>query len=109
MYSYSTVSKLKVPELPNNEIVAKVIGYDLFGDDENVLVVKISDPLLMRIHNNFVADGAIHAQPTFTPHITIQYNVDKSITEKKIKELIVALPKIILSEFEFDDVEKKDV
>lgn len=55
------------------EAMAK--GYQIFGQDEKVLVLELYCPNATRLHQLFREKyGAAHDYPSYVPHITIAHN-----------------------------------
>ena len=108
MYSYSKVSEPNLPkEFKNEQISAKVVGFDRFGESKDVLVVKLESPKLTKLHKHYTNLGAKFTWDDYHPHMTIQEKVDDSITDDQLAEFVKDLPEIILEHFYFEDVDQK--
>lgn len=54
---------------------ATAIGFDLFGDDEDTLVMKLKSPELTKRHEQIRKEhGATHDYDSYEPHITLSYD-----------------------------------
>lgn len=56
-----------------------ITGFDLFGDDENILVMTLKSEDLQRRFDETQQNGAHHGYPLYIPHITLSYdyNIEK--------------------------------
>jgi hypothetical protein len=61
-----------------------ISGFDLFGDNKNVLVMKFNSKELHERHNETIKNGAMYDYDSYKPHITLNYDytVDISKLEK---------------------------
>lgn len=62
-------------EPSKKKIVVKPIGYDLFGENKNVLVLKVEHPHLHERFKTAMKAGATWDYPTYQPHITLSTEV----------------------------------
>lgn len=91
---YKPIGELKKPS------PCAVLGYELFGDNGNVLVVKVSNPLLdkrwqkamdMGMKKDWKYEG-------YTPHVTI--STDNSLTKEDVANLpLIDFPVFITEEY----------
>jgi hypothetical protein len=56
--------------IPKND----VLGFDLFGDDEDILVMTLKSKELSNRHKLTDEEGAYYDYPVYQPHITLSYN-----------------------------------
>lgn len=55
-------------------IIALPHSFDVFGDDSECLVLKISSPRLFILHHTIKnRTGSVHSFPQYNPHITLSY------------------------------------
>ena len=53
-----------------------VSGYELFGDNKNILVLLLDAPSLVDRHNQIMNDHkGSYDYPEYIPHVTISYDV----------------------------------
>lgn len=109
MYSFSKVSNPDLPKEFNNndDLTASVIGFDRFGEDKDVLVVKLESPKLSKLHKHYVEVGAKFTWDEYHPHMTIQEKIKDSITDEQLAKFVKDLPILILRDFYFEDVDQK--
>lgn len=53
---------------------AEITGFDLFGDERNVLVVRLACPGLDRRHQELLNSGLTHTYPDYNAHLTLTYD-----------------------------------
>lgn len=107
MYSFSKVSNPDLPKEFNNDVTASVIGFDRFGENKDVLVVKLESPKLSKLHKHYVEVGAKFTWDEYHPHVTIQKKFDTTLTDEQLTKFVKDLPKLILRDFYFEDVNQK--
>lgn len=57
--------------------------YELFGEDNDVLVLRFDSKLLTSAHEKIKKLGAIHSYPNYSPYMTIAYDT-KEIPSKML-------------------------
>ncbi len=71
-------SKKPCPEMrkhdPQLPIWGTASGFELFGDDKNVLVVRINSVQLQKLYDDLQIYGPTSDYPEYKPHITLSYN-----------------------------------
>jgi hypothetical protein len=71
MYDKSN-PKLFHPATPGLVYMARVVGADLFGDDQNTLVLKLDCAALQQRHQYLLSVGYRFSYPDYKPHLTIK-------------------------------------
>lgn len=59
---------------PNRQHTATIIGFDVFGPEQDCLVLKLDCPSLQERHDDLKAQGLTHTYEEYQPHITLSYN-----------------------------------
>lgn len=73
------VLRLRTPNAPE----ATVIGLEMFGPNEDTLVLLLNSPELAQISNKWVQQGFKPTFPEYRPHITVR--TDTSATEEELE------------------------
>lgn len=89
---YSTDTNIKKAVIVNtlsrwDEIDASMDSVDAFdGKDSDTctIVIKVNSPKLTEMYDDLVQIGLKHSYPTFTPHISVLYNIPRDQKEKAI-------------------------
>lgn len=71
--------------VPNNlTYSADCMEFDLFGEDKNVLVIRLASPELEARHAILRNKGHRYDFPEYLPHVTISENWDKELPDSSI-------------------------
>ena len=83
-------------------------GFDLFGDNKNILVMLINSPELTSRFNTTIDSGAVYDYKEYQPHITLSYDYNGTVDD--LSNLILPDFDIILgNEYEEDLDESFDI
>lgn len=75
IYSEKGSPNFEFQESYSKDIKAKFAGYELFGEDKNVLVVKMTSPELHSRHNEMMDEFDLSYNfDEYRPHITLSYD-----------------------------------
>lgn len=58
-----------------------VKGFDIFGDNKNVLVMKFNSNELQKRHDETIKNGAMYDYNSYEPHITLNYDYSGDISK----------------------------
>lgn len=79
-------------DIPNHEKTlaikgaAKVIGFEMLGENENVPVLLVSSPVINRLRKHYEETyGMKDEWPTFKPHVSVSYSTDALPPVENIK------------------------
>lgn len=104
LYSTENVDRLLAykPSL-SFPLVADVVGYEVFGDEKNCLVLKLDHPDLHNVFNELKSLGASYDYDSYIPHLTLTYSFKGEIPSKLPKfKVKLAGYKSELSSDDFD-------
>ena len=79
------------------QYVAAIVGAQLFGPNDDTLVLELHCPDLVRRHHYLIRMGYRHSYPDYRPHITVKLGATKQDLELLRKVVKDGVPNIELS------------
>lgn len=74
---------IETETLISKPIMALPHSFDVFGDDDNCLVLRISSPKLYILHHSIkLLTDSTHSFPTYEPHVTLTYECSKDLASR---------------------------
>jgi hypothetical protein len=89
------------PLLSTEDITVTAVGFDLFGDDEEILVLRLESKELQIRFDDCINRGAVFDYGIYQPHITLSYNYEGEKTAKNNYNL-PTFPIILVNEYSED-------
>ena len=109
---YSPVGIPKSTEIPddlNKRAFAEITGYDLFGDNKNILVIKLKCLRMNELFEHFSGQGACHTYEVYRPHATLRLNYKPSTKIEKDFKLFMAYFKGSYKHLTYDSFTFQDI
>jgi hypothetical protein len=99
-------SKVHCPDIAHEKMplpcTAKAISYEMFGEDEGALVLKVDCKAAVQLHKTCIEKyGATHSYDEYVPHITLAYDFSGPLP-KQLPDVDIIFTKFIIEDLEND-------